>query len=126
MTADGAAAPLFSPLSVARHPAARRPPRSLPFPAPQDMTDDFSHAPGNLTNLALKCILGVAAQSYLELALGNSSGAAALAAVASAEAQFFSAHAWSPAVPTPHFRFIYNDTCNHQIRLFFEFFKIHK
>jgi hypothetical protein len=84
--------------------------RSLPWPAPQDMTDDFSHAPGNLTNLALKCILGLAAQSYQELSAGNASGAAALAATASAEAAFFMAHAWSAGVPTPHFRFIYNDT----------------
>jgi len=83
---------------------------SLPFPAPQDMTDDFSHAPGNLTNLALKCILGVAAQAYVELAWGNSSGAAVLAAAAREEAEFFMENAWSTRVSTPHFRFIYNDT----------------
>ena len=83
---------------------------SLPFPAPQDMTDDFSHAPGNLTNLALKCILGVAGQAYLELAGGNATGAQALAQVARSEAQFFMTHAWSAGVPVPHFRFIFNDT----------------
>lgn len=81
---------------------------SLPWPAPQDMTDDFSHAPGNLTNLALKCILGIAAQSYQALAAGNASGAAALAATAKAEAAFFMENAWSAGVAVPHFRFIYN------------------
>lgn len=83
---------------------------ALPFPAPQDMSDDFSHAPGNLTNLALKCILGVAAQAYSELAAGNSSGAAALGVQARAAAGFFMQHAWSSAVAVPHFRFIYNES----------------
>ena len=83
---------------------------SLPWPAPQDMTDDFSHAPGNLTNLALKCVIAIGAQAYQEQSLGNASGAALLYAAAQAQGAFFSEHAWSPdgGAGAPHFQFIYN------------------
>jgi hypothetical protein len=82
---------------------------SLPFPAPQDMTDDFSHAPGNLTNLALKCIIGIGAQAYQEQSAGNASGAAALYATARSFGEGFAAMAWS-TTPAPHWQFIYNTT----------------
>jgi hypothetical protein len=85
---------------------------SLPFPAPQDMTDDFSHAPGNLTNLALKCIISIGAQAYLETVAGNSSGAKALYAIAQNFGQGFVELGWQPgASGAPgHFQFIYNTT----------------
>ena len=81
---------------------------ALPFPSPQDMTDDFSHAPGNLTNLALKCIIGLGAQAYQEQAAGNASGAVALYARASARGTEFAALA--PSDDGSHFKFIYNET----------------
>jgi hypothetical protein len=84
-------------------------PASLPFPPPQDMTDDFSHAPGNLTNLALKCILGIGAAGYLEAAAGNASGAAAWYATASAAGQVFAQNCGS-TTPSPHIKFIFNNT----------------
>ena len=79
---------------------------ALPFPAPQDMTDDFSHAPGNLTNLALKCLIAIGAEGYLEQAAGNATGAAARYASAAAAGAFFAQHAWAG----DHFQFIYNET----------------
>ena len=81
---------------------------SLPWPAFQDMTDDFSHAPGNLTNLALKCIAGIGAQGYQEQAVGNSSGAAALFAAARGFGEGFAQHA--PSRSHAGLRFVYNDT----------------
>lgn len=85
---------------------------SLPFPAPQDMTDDFSHAPGNLTNLALKCILAIGAQGYIEQAAGNSTGAQALYSVAQSFGSGFASMAWvtDSHGQAPHFKFIYNNT----------------
>jgi hypothetical protein len=81
---------------------------ALPWPAFQDMTDDFSHAPGNLTNLALKCILGVGAQGYMEHTVGNASGAAALFASARAFGEGFARNGVSSE--HPGFKFIYNET----------------
>lgn len=52
----------------------------------------------------------MAAQSYQALSLGNASEASRLAGRAKIQAEFFVANAWSSSVPTPHFRFIYNDT----------------
>lgn len=83
---------------------------ALPFPSPQDMTDDFSHAPGNLTNLALKCILGIGGQAYQEQSAGNTSGAAALYSIAKDFGEGFAALA--PSSSHPGFKFIYNDTWN--------------
>lgn len=93
---------------------------SLPFPAPQDMTDDFSHAPGNLTNLALKCIIGLGAQAYQEQVAGNVSGATALYARASARGAEFAAHA--PSVDGSHYKFIYNETWDDSYGLMYNAF----
>jgi len=79
---------------------------ALPWPAPQDMTDDFSHAPGNLTNLALKCVVALGAHAYQEQAAGNATGARALYARAQARGAEFAAHA--PSADGSHFKFIYN------------------
>jgi Domain of unknown function (DUF4965)/Domain of unknown function (DUF1793) len=81
---------------------------SLPFPVFQDMTDDFSHAPGNLTNLALKCIAGIGAQAYQAQAAGNSTGAAALYAIAKGFGAQFAQLA--PSRSHPGFKFLYNET----------------
>jgi hypothetical protein len=81
---------------------------SLPFPAFQDMTDDFSHAPGNLTNLALKCIVAIGAQAYHEQAVGNASGAAALYATARGFGEGFALLGASQS--HPGFKFLYNET----------------
>jgi hypothetical protein len=84
--------------------------QSLPFPAPQDMTDDFSHAPGNLTNLAIKCILGIGAQGYLEASSGNTTGAQAQFAIAQSFGAGFAELGFIETDPAPHFKFIYNNT----------------
>jgi hypothetical protein len=94
---------------------------ALPFPAPQDMTDDFSHAPGNLTNLALKCIIGIAAQGYIEQTVGNTTGAQALYTIAQGFGNQFAALAWVTDSPGqgPHFKFIYNNTWDNSYGLMY-------
>jgi len=57
-----------------------------------------------VTNLALKCILAIGAEGYLEQAAGNASGAAARFTAAAAAGAFFAEHAWAG----DHFQFIYN------------------
>jgi hypothetical protein len=90
---------------------------SLPFPARQDYTDDFSGIGelGNVTNLALKCILGIGAQGYIEQTLGNTTGAAALYASARSWGEGFGEMAWVPSVPggqAGHFKLLYNTSGN--------------
>ena len=84
--------------------------QQLPFPPFQDMTDDFSHAPGNLTNLALKGILSLGAIGYFESLVGNTSGAQALYAMAQQYGDGFVSMGFVQGPPSPHFKFIYNDT----------------
>jgi len=93
---------------------------SLPFPVFQYMTDDFSHAPGNLTNLALKCIIGIGAQAYQEQSAGNSSGAAHLYSLAKSFGQGFADLA--PSSVHPGFKFIYNETWNDSYGLMYNAF----
>jgi len=93
---------------------------SLPFPSPQDMTDDFSHAPGNLTNLAIKCILGIGAQAYQEQSAGNASGAAILYSIAKGFGEGFASLA--PSSSHPGFKFIYNSTWDDSYGLMYNAF----
>ena len=85
-----------------RGPHDRAPRRPL---TPPPRHTDFSHAPGNLTNLALKCVLAMGAQAYQEQAAGNASGAAALYAAARTWGEGFVQHGWTTA-GGPHFQFI--------------------